>query len=573
VPLLGVNFKPHTSAQFVDGTGDLAIERAVGRGRIVATAFSLNAPVVRKWRSFPSFLNNALLRRLPRKFYSHDGFDVAYRWAHDKTNIYDPLVGSTLRFLSRDLGYRANLPAQFSLEDEPLPPEVDLLTLYAYGETPIDNVMNHQNRSNQKLANERRDKYNWHFGGYSDAPQSGVAGWNDDSGVSIAARETLKQAAGITPPSSSFVLKMLAAYLAVLVPLNWLVFRAMGRVEWAWAAAPVIAIVGAVLVVRMASLDIGFVRSNTQIGLLEIHADYPRGHLAEYSALYTSLSTGYDVDLDNPSAQSLPFARTFESEFARSNESLSEVQLKRTVQNRLEGFQIQSNSTGLLHTECMLDLEGVISCRTNEEGAPTSVANGSGLNLDHAGILHRTASGKYRVAWIGKLASGTTADELNFQTVEFEDATGPWQTISLFASRSREVEAPAETRDPREVEAPAETRDSREVEAPAETTADAPITDGDSNIRLGRLFDTLASTLLLSPGESRLIASLGGQLGRTKFDPAATQTDQQTLVLVHLKRPPLPPATRDQNALTDFTGKSDLDWEAEMKELDGLFGE
>ena len=63
VPLLGVSFLPHEEASFVAGTGEIAIERRIGRGRIVATSFSLNAPLVRKWRSFPSFLNNVLLRR------------------------------------------------------------------------------------------------------------------------------------------------------------------------------------------------------------------------------------------------------------------------------------------------------------------------------------------------------------------------------------------------------------------------------------------------------------------------------------------------------------------------------
>ena len=34
---------------------------------------------------------------------------------------------------------------------------------------------------------------------------------------------------------------MLAIYLLVLVPLNWLVFWLIGKVEWAWIAAPLIA--------------------------------------------------------------------------------------------------------------------------------------------------------------------------------------------------------------------------------------------------------------------------------------------------------------------------------------------
>ena len=59
-----------------------------------------------------------------------------------------------------------------------------------------------------------------------------------------AAREALLEAAGVEVPDTSFVVICLALYLVALVPLNWLVFNAIGRVEWAWVAAPIIAIIG-----------------------------------------------------------------------------------------------------------------------------------------------------------------------------------------------------------------------------------------------------------------------------------------------------------------------------------------
>ena len=42
-------------------------------------------------------------------------------------------------------------------------------------------------------------------------------------------------------PRPRFVLRVLMIYLVILVPVNWAVFRLWGRVEWAWAAAPLIA--------------------------------------------------------------------------------------------------------------------------------------------------------------------------------------------------------------------------------------------------------------------------------------------------------------------------------------------
>jgi hypothetical protein len=428
VPLLGVAFLPHEEAQYIAGTGEIAIERRIGRGRIVATSFSLNAPLVRKWRSFPSFLNNALLRRPSRLFGKTEMSDVVFGWANDRASIFDPLVGSTLRFLSRDLSADGTPEtANFSMEDD--------IAHRLYADLGLNGEFEIRRNNNDLPLRDKQDY--WHFGGYADAPQSGPGGWNDDSGVSIAARETLKEAAGISPPSSGFVLKMLAAYLVVLVPLNWLIFRMLGRVEWAWISAPFIAIIGALVVVKMASLDIGFVRSNTQIGLLEIHADYLRGHTTEYSALYTSLSTRYDVDLDNPTAQSLPFARVDANEFFRGEESLSRVNLRRTLQYRLEGFLIESNSTGLLHTEFMLDLEGTISCGFDDQGQPEMVSNGSFLNMKNCGVVQRGPDGDYRVAWIGDLLAGTSSPDLKFESTSVERFADQWRDISIFASSRR----------------------------------------------------------------------------------------------------------------------------------------
>ena len=107
-PLLGVNFQLHADAQFIEGSGDLVVERQLGRGRIVATSFSLAAPAVRSWRSFDSFLNNVLLRRPARTFYEPDGeYNVggvaAFRWHNDSAPMREPLLHTSLRFLSRDL--------------------------------------------------------------------------------------------------------------------------------------------------------------------------------------------------------------------------------------------------------------------------------------------------------------------------------------------------------------------------------------------------------------------------------------------------------------------------------------
>src|SRR5262249_51652247 len=123
----------------------------------------------------------------------------------------------------------------------------------------------------------------------------GIAGWNDDSATAEVARNSLREAAGIVIPKADFVMEVLVLYLIVLVPINWILFRSVGHVEWAWIATPIIAVGGMAAVVKVAQLDIGFARSQTELALLEVQGGYPRGHLTRYTALYTSLSTTYDA--------------------------------------------------------------------------------------------------------------------------------------------------------------------------------------------------------------------------------------------------------------------------------------
>jgi len=61
-------------------------------------------------------------------------------------------------------------------------------------------------------------------------------------------------------------------------------------------------------VVRLAQLDIGFARSQTEIAMLETYGGHPRGHLTRYTALYTSLATNYTLRSDDPATVILPFA-------------------------------------------------------------------------------------------------------------------------------------------------------------------------------------------------------------------------------------------------------------------------
>ena len=53
----------------------------------------------------------------------------------------------------------------------------------------------------------------------------GVADWRDGAKLPRLARDLLEDASGITIPSSNFVLRVILAYLIVVIPLNWLICR------------------------------------------------------------------------------------------------------------------------------------------------------------------------------------------------------------------------------------------------------------------------------------------------------------------------------------------------------------
>ena len=586
-PIPGVRFEPHPDSSFVDRTGEIAIERQIGRGRIVLTAFSLSDRRVRKWLSFQSFLNGALLRKPAREFKRNENLETTYKYVDNSTTIYDPLMASSVRFLSRDLGTNGTESvAKVMASDDLIASESGLGATFA------------SNDYDTELTGYRNLSDTLRYGGYQDHPTAGLGGWNDFSGIANVARNALRERAGIKPPSADFVLKMLGGYLMVLVPLNWLIFRSIGKIEYAWAAAPIIAIAGAIGVVKMASLDIGFVRSNTELGLLEVFADHPRAHFTQYSALYTSLTTRYQAELDNSTSQALPFAASKTSGLANLNQTpFSTVTLKRSVQNRLENLQVQSNSTGLLHIESMLDLEGTIS-RPNVG----QLTNTSSVKMDAAGVIRRSADGEqYLVAWIGTLDSGQTVD-LKFKIVSDGNPYQQWLVSPKLASIARQARRIWKNNVPEELsnvslekllEFPEIQNDLDTLRPLATLMKSSDNAAGfsledfrqlyssvrdeenkeEDNFGAGDLFDAVANNLSLGPGEVRLLGVTDQALSLGELEPAATQTRRQTLVVVHLKPPKLPTARRDINAYQDKANPSDIDLEKSNKMLEETFDE
>ena len=461
-----VELKLVKGASYVPRTGGLVAEQRVGRGRIVVTSFPLSHRRIINWKRFDEFFNACLLRR-PARIYTDDGQgDIIVRWADYKSHRDDPRLISRLRYFTRD----ANDVGVASRNGRSADPDPE-----------------------------------FHY-----SQDSGVAGWSDFSAAAVAARNSLKKSAGIVIPEPTFVLKVVAIYLFVLVPVNWCFFRVLGRTEWAWAAVPVVAVVCAVVVVRLAELNIGFARSRTEIGVLEMQGGFSRGHLTRYTALYSSLSSSYELSFDDESALAQPFAKSNEEPnlFGKKPDVVS---LGREKKIRFHGFKVQSNSTGMVHSEQMVGLGGPIRLRDDVAGA-WELSNESDLVLNGVGIVRKAADDRAEIAWIDKLESKTTA-VLQFKATDNNDG-----------------------------------RPSQWAKSPVTRQQSPP-----GEVSLRRLFEIAWQPSLLRPGDVRLVAWTDDDVPGLSIRPKASQTTVRTMILTHLRYAPLPEPRPDVNSSSDVT--------------------
>lgn len=500
-PLVGASLALRDDgAVWLPETGELVAERSVGRGRVTVTAFNLRDRALVAWPHFDGFWNAVLLRRPGRRF------EEGEYGAPQVVNVLDefkgseasPIYNSGVRIFTRDQA------PDLAKNPEQVFPEQSVSDFKLYRET-----------------------------GIFPRGESGVAGWNDRSGPALAARRMLREAAGISIPKAGTVVQVLAVYLIALVPVNWLFFKLIGRVEWAWAAAPVIAIVGAFAVVRIAQLDIGFVRSRTEIGVLETSGDYHRGHLTRFIACYTSLSANYEFAFADSAAVAMPFPPD-EDYQRRLTETASVVDFTKDVRARLAGYTVRSNSTGVVHSEEMLPLGGPIVLE--DEGSGCRLRNGAKIALKDAGVLRRTDRGEYEFAKVGE-SLPETATRLSFEPAEESSAFQEWRNAPGYAGRVA-------------------TEDEAGVSVP-----------------MGPLFEMAIRDFKMQKGEVRLVAWTDQELGDLDVEPAASQATYRTLILAHLHMPPPPGPQLDANPRSDVidtkrSTEDDLNLFGDEKETD-----
>lgn len=491
-PPLAIELQLSEEARFIGNTSNLVAAVDVGRGCILATAFNLPHSTFLEWDSYDCFFNSCLLRRPARQFYPQ-GETIVEGWLGNALERDDPRVNSRMRYFSRDATLadkthqgRTSSAEQNTARRRPEPTRrLNVDTAIAAEANPIASSEN----VNDHFATAGIE-------GFARDDLIGVAGWTDASDVSRAARSALQKSAGISVPSIDFIAKVLGVYLLVLVPVNWLLFRMIGRVEWAWAAVPIISIGGALGVVQAAQLDIGFARSRTEVAVVEIQPGYERAHLTRYIGLYTSLSASYQVSGDEESALFQPLGGSQRAE--------REVALYQGDQVSLSGFNVLSNSTGMIHGEQMIPLGGKLSL--TKAGSKVAVNNQTDHTLTGCCVVQRSADGTPEVAWIGDLEKKTSKDlefsPLNSRTVEFAE----WE---------------------------AQTATAKEVE------------EGVLNIR--QIMQIATDPNRLAPEEAILIGWNDQVLDGVEIRPAASQIDARTVFVAQLRHAVRPDPLRDLN--------------------------
>jgi hypothetical protein len=483
----GVKLQLSEGARMVPHTGGLLAERQVGRGRIVVSAFRLDQRALLRWNGFDGFFNACLLGR-PRRRYVRSDIQTDFRlqWADHQGHERDSRFVTGLRYFTRDTflaSATADLYRAVETQDDGAGGPAGRAEAGFGGWPPPDTL------PGQTSRNRRR-------------PGDGIpsaASWNARSDVARLAVGMLRDAAGITIPRAEFVVWVLVVYLLVLVPGNYLVFRSLGRVEWAWVAAPVIALVCTAAVVRLAQLDIGFARSETEIAVLETQAGYPRGHLTRYTAIYTSLGTTYDLIFDDPSVLAQPL----------SGRMPCTVDYARFRDVRLTGLRVDSNTTSTVHSEQMFDMGGGLKLGRSDAGQ-RQVINGTHLSLSQVAVIRKrvTEAGSEQVelCQIGDLSAGAAA-QLSFRPHQPGSASRP------VATRSSRSEAP---------------------------------------LRLDRLIHLALDPRQVEPGEVRLVGQVDASLAGLTVDPAAPQRRGATLIVAHLTFPDRPSPQADVNSRGDF---------------------
>lgn len=470
-----VAFKPSESISILQGQlaedsswitdlEGLVAERLVGQGRIVMTSFPMNHTALVNWPSYSALIQNAILRKPARRVNLEPEFQLVYDESSSGRET-DPKLTTRLRLWARDLvGSSSSAPKE--------------------------------SMSNPSIK------------------VSSYGAWNSESLVTNTSSSYLKKLSGINVPNLSTILKWLLGYLIVLVPMNWLVFRLLGRLELAWLAAPLIAIAGVFVIARAVQLDVGFSRSQTSLQFIELHNRYPRGLLSSHHALYSSLTTNYKIVYPEGEGIVCPMPQPRQRSLLSAG-GLLPYKIADEKGTGFQSFPVLSNTIGLVQSEEVVSLTGAISWTIDQDARSFQVANDSQSIIRDVILEGSDDSGAKLRAVVGTLEPGEQKKGTLDQPV---DSDLNW-----------------------DIQLPTEGKSGQDFDKLAL----------EQNLKL------IFKSYPIQHGEWIAMGWTESPLSKLQIAPSTAQTRSATLVLMHAKTAPLGPIEHDRQLMPKINKDDD----------------
>lgn len=470
-----IAFKPSESISILQGQlaedsswitdlEGLVAERLVGQGRIVMTSFPMNHTALVNWPSYSALIQNAILRKPARRVNLEPEFQLVYDESSSGRET-DPKLTTRLRLWARDL------------------------------------VASTSSATKESMANPS-------------TKVSSYGAWNSESFVTNTSSNYLKKLSGINVPNLSTILKWLLGYLIVLVPMNWLVFRLLGRLELAWLAAPFIAIAGVFVIARAVQLDVGFSRSQTSLQFIELHNRYPRGLLSSHHALYSSLTTNYKIVYPEGEGIVCPMPQPRQRSLLSAG-GLLPYKIADEKGTGFQSFPVLSNTIGLVQSEEVVSLTGAISWTIDQDARSFQVANDSQSIIRDVILEGSDDSGAKLRAVVGTLEPGEQKKGTLDQPM---DSDLNW-----------------------DIQLPTEGKSGQDFDKLAL----------EQNLKL------IFKSYPIQHGEWIAMGWTESPLSKLQIAPSTAQTRSATLVLMHAKTAPLGPIEHDRQLMPKINKDDD----------------
>jgi len=218
-------------------------------------------------------------------------------------------------------------------------------------------------------------------------------------------------------PSVWAIVTLLSVYILAAVPLNYLVFRSIGKLEYAWVALPAISVAFALFGLTAGMQGGARDLVVTGVGVIECAADSPVGVASQVMGVYSPRHGNYELRV--PGASALPIhPRSSTGHRGLARKVLELDWTKGTPAARLN---VHAHSQRFLETDGVVELGGGIAAELTRNGSAVTgwIRNGTDHDIRDCVIVCMG-----RAVNLGDLPAGKSA-----KLDSWEDANANWRAI------------------------------------------------------------------------------------------------------------------------------------------------